>query len=221
MLYPSDVHTSVVVTRRIPSGTCFGPCVLQGSLNSIAFIAQKSSDNRNNTYVFRVDPEALSDSTLLFSWLRLIQAARNADEQNTEAFVKEDQLHIRTTREVQPEEELLVWYSDDLCHLLRFTELKREPSQDLKCARCSQVFKHEYSFLAHCRFLCPHMRADTWSLDYNRHIEAHSIRQRQHKVTDFHNIARDLEQKNKSEASGDVSPKKRKNEDPWERQTLT
>ncbi|XP_055083274.1 PR domain zinc finger protein 8 [Periophthalmus magnuspinnatus] len=211
--HPSDVHTSVVVTRSIPSGTCFGPCVLQGTFDSIAFIAQKSSDTRNKAYMFRVEPESLNNSALLLSWLRLIQAARNAEEKNTEAFLKAGQLHIRITREVRSEEELLMWYDEELCHLLGFTELRREISQDFKCARCSQVFKHEYPFLAHCRFLCTQMKADTWSQEHTKHKEAHSISKRQHKVTDFHNIARDLEQKNKLDAAVDVSPKKRKYED--------
>ncbi|XP_020776785.1 PR domain zinc finger protein 8 [Boleophthalmus pectinirostris] len=213
MQLPPDVHTSVVVTRSIPSGTCFGPCVLQSTFDSIAFIAQKSSDTRNKAYVFRVDPEALSNSALLLSWLRLIQAARNAEEQNTEAFLKAGQLHVRTKREVRSEEELLMWYDEELCHLLGFTDLRRELSQDFKCTRCSQVFKHEYPFLAHCRFLCTQMKADTWSPEYTKHKEVYSISKRQHKVTDFHNIARDLEQKNKSEAVVNVSSIKRKYED--------
>ncbi|KAK7930830.1 hypothetical protein WMY93_007225 [Mugilogobius chulae] len=180
--YPSDVHTSVVFTRSIPSGTCFGPCVLQGSMDSIAFIAQKSSDNRNKAYVFRVDPEALSNSALFLSWLRLIQTARNSEEQNTEAFLKAGQLHIRTTREVRDEEELLLWYDKELCHLLGFTDMKREFSTDFKCTRCSQMFQHEYPFLAHCRFLCPQMKANTWrSQDFTKHMEAHSLSKRQHK----------------------------------------
>uniref|UniRef100_A0A8C6SY02 PR domain containing 8 n=1 Tax=Neogobius melanostomus TaxID=47308 RepID=A0A8C6SY02_9GOBI len=157
--HPSDVHTSVAVTRSIPSGTCFGPC----------------ADDQNKAYIFR--------------------------EQNTEAFLGAGQLYIRTTRDVRPEEELLVWYDEELCHLLGF------------CARCSQVFKHEHPFLAHCRFLCAQMKAGTWSLDYSKHVEAHSIIKRQRRVTDFHNIARDLEKKGKTEDAVDVSPKKRKYED--------
>lgn len=53
--HPADLYTSVVVTRGIPAGTCFGPCVLQHTFyDTIAFIAQKSSDKRAKSYVFRV-----------------------------------------------------------------------------------------------------------------------------------------------------------------------
>ncbi len=53
--HPADLYTSVVVTRSIPAGTCFGPCVLQNTFyDTIAFIALKSCDKRAKSYVFRV-----------------------------------------------------------------------------------------------------------------------------------------------------------------------
>lgn len=70
----------------------------------------------------QVDPEALRNSALVLSWLRLVQAARNGEEQNTEAFLKAGQLYVRTTRDIRPEEELLVWYDQELSHLLGFTD---------------------------------------------------------------------------------------------------
>lgn len=53
--HPADLYTSVVVTRSIPAGTCFGPCLLQNTFyDTIAFIAQKSCDKAAKSYVFRV-----------------------------------------------------------------------------------------------------------------------------------------------------------------------
>lgn len=53
--HPADLCTSVVVTRSVPTGACFGPCALQNTFyDTIAFIAQKSSDRRAKCYVFRV-----------------------------------------------------------------------------------------------------------------------------------------------------------------------
>lgn len=53
--HPADLYTTVVVTRSIPAGTCFGPCVLQNTFyDTIAFIAQKSCDKRAKSYMFRV-----------------------------------------------------------------------------------------------------------------------------------------------------------------------
>ncbi|XP_077350623.1 zinc finger protein 488 isoform X2 [Festucalex cinctus] len=207
--HPAELHTSVVVTRSIPAGTSFGPCVLQHTFyDTIAFIAQKSSDRRAKPCVFRVDPEAMRNSALVLSWLRLVQAARNGEEQNTEAFLKGGQLYVRTTRDVRQEEELLVWYDPELCHLLGFTETSRGSSEEFKCVRCEQVFKNEYPFLAHCRFLCKQISSDAWSRDIrdHKHVEV----KKQRRVTDFHNIARDLEHKKSDTDDDSPSGNKRK-----------
>lgn len=71
----------------------------------------------------QVDPEAMHNSALVLSWLRLVQAARNAEEQNAEAFLKAGQVYVRTTRDIQSEEELLVWYDQELSDLLGFTDM--------------------------------------------------------------------------------------------------
>lgn len=69
----------------------------------------------------------MRNPTPVLSWLRLVQAARNAEEQNTEAFLKAGQLYVRTIRDIRQEEELLVWYDHELSHLLGF----RDPSRGL------------------------------------------------------------------------------------------
>lgn len=85
---------------------------------------------------------------------------------------------------------------------------------DFKCGRCNQIFKNEYPFLAHCRFLCTQVKTDTWGRDIyeHKHVE---INKRQHRVTDFHNIARDLEHKKSGSSSEDaeIFPKRRKYEE--------
>uniref|UniRef100_A0A667YZZ5 Zinc finger protein 488 n=1 Tax=Myripristis murdjan TaxID=586833 RepID=A0A667YZZ5_9TELE len=205
--HPADLYTSVIVTRSIPRGTSFGPCVLQNTFyDTIAFIAQKSCDKRTKSYVFRVDPEAMRNSALVLSWLRLVQAARNGEEQNTEAFLKAGQLYVRTTRDIRQEEELLVWYDQELSHLLGFTDMTtRGPTE-------GEVFKNEYPFLAHCRFLCAQVKSDTWSREAYEH--KHMEIKRQHRVTDFHNIARDLEHKKTGiNEDAEISSKKRKYEE--------
>ncbi|XP_028325424.1 zinc finger protein 488 [Gouania willdenowi] len=211
--HPADLYTSVLVTRSIPAGTSFGPCLLQNTFyDTIAFIALKSTEKRAKPCVFRVDPEAMRNSSLVLSWLRLIQAARNREEQNTEAFLKAGQLYVRTTRDIQQDEELLVWYDQELSHLLGFTDLTKAPKEEFICGRCNQVFKHQYPFLAHCRFLCPQIRSDIWSSEVYEH--KHMEMKRQHRVTDFHNIARDLEHKRPgSNQDAEISPKKKKFED--------
>lgn len=74
------------------------------------------------------------------------------------------------------------------------------------------MFQHENPFVAHCRFLCTQAKCDAWSREVHAH--KHVEVKRQHRVTDFHNIARDLEQK-MSGADEDAadSLRKRKSED--------
>lgn len=51
-------------------------------------------------------------------WLRLVQSARDKEEQNLEAYVKNGQLFYRSLRRIEKDEELLVWYGKDLIDLL-------------------------------------------------------------------------------------------------------
>ncbi|XP_053476099.1 PR domain zinc finger protein 8 isoform X2 [Ictalurus furcatus] len=188
-----DFFTSVQVTQDIPAGVSFGPCVLHNTFyDTIAFIALKSFDRGRKSYVFRVDPDALKSSPLVVPWLRLVQAAMDAEEQNTEAYLKGGQLYFRTIQDISQGEELLVWYDEELSHLLGFSDIKaRALTVGYSCGKCGQEFKHENPFLAHCRFLCAQVKADAWRGDGET--------RRQRSVTDFHNIARDMEHKKSSE----------------------
>ncbi|KAF5910211.1 PR domain zinc finger protein 8-like [Clarias magur] len=186
-----DFFTSVQVTQDIPAGVYFGPCVLHNTFyDTIAFIALKSFDRGGKSYVFRVDPDALKSSPLVVPWLRLVQAALDAEEQNTEAYLRGGQLYFRTIRDISQGEELLVWYDEELSHLLGFSDIKTRALTDgYSCGKCGQAFKHENPFLAHCRFLCAQVDSEQKATEPRR----------QRSVTDFHNIARDMEHKKSSE----------------------
>ncbi|TSK22778.1 PR domain zinc finger protein 8 [Bagarius yarrelli] len=189
-----DFFTSVQVTQDIPAGVSFGPCVLHNTFyDTIAFIALKSFDRGGKAYIFRVDPDALKSSPLVVPWLRLVQAAIDAKEQNTEAYLKGGQLYFRTIRDINQGEELLVWYDKELSHLFGFSDIKTRTLADgYSCEKCGLAFKHEHPFLAHCRFLCAQVKVDTLRGDSEeKHAETH----RQRSITDFHNIARDIEHK--------------------------
>ncbi|XP_016316254.1 zinc finger protein 488 [Sinocyclocheilus anshuiensis] len=202
--------TSVEVTQDIPAGTSFGPCVLHNTFyDTIAFIALKSFDKWNKSYVFRVDPEAMKGSPLVVPWLRLVQAAMSAEDQNTEAYLKGGQLHFRTIRDVKQGEELLVWYDKELSHLLGFEDIKTKALTDgYTCTRCGQAFKNENPFLAHCRFLCAQEKVDIIRPTNEQKPEV----KRQRKIIDFHNIARDLEYKMSGSPEDSGIPRKRKQE---------
>ncbi|KAK2896832.1 hypothetical protein Q8A67_011320 [Cirrhinus molitorella] len=156
-----------------------------------------------------VDPEALKGSPLVVPWLRLVQAAMSAEDQNTEAYLKGGQLHFRTIRDVKQGEELLVWYDEELSHLLGFEDIKTKALTDVyTCTRCGQAFKNENPFLAHCRFLCAQEKVDIIRPTTEQKQEV----KRQRKIIDFHNIARDLEHKMNNSPEDATIPRKRKQE---------
>ncbi|KAJ8395833.1 hypothetical protein AAFF_G00027160 [Aldrovandia affinis] len=214
----TDIFTSVYTTCDVPENAIFGPCVLSHTslYDSIAFIALKSTDKRTAPYIFRVDMSAASVSSESLMWLRLVQSARDREEQNLEAYVKNGQLFYRSLRRIEKDEELLVWYGRDLMRLLLFsssrTHGKSKGVPPYLCQDCNQHFQFEFPFLAHLRFCCTKglqsiNSADGDSKDgRNRgdptptrsspnpvRSEGRSNSQDSKPATDFHNLARDLE----------------------------
>nr|XP_025037902.1 PR domain zinc finger protein 8 [Pelodiscus sinensis] len=157
----TDIFTSVYTTCDIPENAIFGPCVLSHTslYDSIAFIALKSTDKRTVPYIFRVDTSAANGSSEGLMWLRLVQSARDKEEQNLEAYIKNGQLFYRSLRRIAKDEELLVWYGKELTELLLLTTArshsKMNGSPPYSCLECSQRFQFEFPYVAHLRFRCP------------------------------------------------------------------
>lgn len=68
--------------------------------------------------IVQVDTSAANSTSEGLMWLRLVQSARDKEEQNLEAYVKNGQLFYRSLRRIEKDEELLVWYGKDLIDLL-------------------------------------------------------------------------------------------------------
>uniref|UniRef100_A0A8C6Z175 PR domain zinc finger protein 8 n=1 Tax=Nothoprocta perdicaria TaxID=30464 RepID=A0A8C6Z175_NOTPE len=157
----TDIFTSVYTTCDIPENAIFGPCVLSHTslYDSIAFIALKSTDKRTVPYIFRVDTSAANGSSEGLMWLRLVQSAREREEQNLEAYIKSGQLFYRSLRRIAKDEELLVWYGKELTELLLLSPARAPArsngSPPYACPECSQRFQFELPFAAHLRFRCP------------------------------------------------------------------
>lgn len=65
-----------------------------------------------------MDTSAANGSSEGLMWLRLVQSAREREEQNLEAYIKSGQLFYRSLRRIAKDEELLVWYGKELTELL-------------------------------------------------------------------------------------------------------
>ncbi|XP_010225698.1 PREDICTED: PR domain zinc finger protein 8 [Tinamus guttatus] len=127
----TDIFTSVYTTCDIPENAIFGPCVLSHTslYDSIAFIALKSTDKRTVPYIFRVDTSAANGSSEGLMWLRLVQSAREREEQNLEAYIKSGQLFYRSLRRIAKDEELLVW-NDIKLKARRMRRERRPPPRE-------------------------------------------------------------------------------------------
>ncbi|XP_065495630.1 zinc finger protein 488 [Caloenas nicobarica] len=210
-----DILATVHTTQDIPKEVVFGPCMLQNTLlDTVAFIALKCSDRRNIHYVFKVDVTS-AHSPLGLPWMRLVQAAANSKEQNLEAYLENSQLYYRSTRKIKKNEELLVWYDEELSSLLGFNEIKpQSPQNELRCQECDRVFKCEHSYLSHVRFLCvPEKSALLWRNFQDPKTEKNNLAEQ---TTNFHSLARDLEVKMaacKDDAHGLIGEKRTKSEE--------
>ncbi|XP_049619151.1 PR domain zinc finger protein 8b isoform X2 [Syngnathus scovelli] len=214
----TDIFTSVYTTCDVPESAIFGPCVLSHTsmYDSIAFIALKATDKRTAPYIFRVDTSAANSTSEGLMWLRLVQSARDKDEQNLEAYVKNGQLFYRSLRRIEKDEELLVWYGKDLVELLLLSAARVAPkskgSSQHSCPDCSQRFQFEFPFLAHLRFRCtkrlqsltgadeepgrersPDRPADVTTPTRSSPKHGRSEGDGSKPSTDFHNLARDME----------------------------
>ncbi|NXI37690.1 ZN488 protein, partial [Galbula dea] len=189
-----DILATVHTTQDIPKEVVFGPCMLQNTLlDTVAFIALKCSDRRNIHYVFKVDVTSVH-SPIGLPWMRLVQAATNSKEQNLEAYLENSQLYYRSTRKINKNEELLVWYDKELSSLLGFNEIKAQSSQnELRCQECDRVFKCEHSYLSHVRFLCvPEKSTQLWRNFQNAKTEKSNLAEQ---TMNFYSLTRDVDVK--------------------------
>jgi hypothetical protein len=58
--------------------------------------------------------------------LPYIQPARNEDEQNIEAYMKDGRVFYRALRIIKTGEQLYVWYSMDFAQLIDIPEINRD-----------------------------------------------------------------------------------------------
>lgn len=87
----------------------------------------------------QVDTSAANSTSEGLMWLRLVQSARDKEEQNLEAYVKNGQLFYRSLRRIEKDEELLVWYGKDLIDLLLLSSSRvplKSKGETVKTVKC-------------------------------------------------------------------------------------
>lgn len=116
---------------------CSNPCI-QGKMNEPTHNVPEAFDPTAvcslSLVDAQVDTSAANSTSEGLMWLRLVQSARDRDEQNLEAYVKNGQLFYRSLRRIEKDEELLVWYGKDLIELLVLSSSKAPAKNKSECA---------------------------------------------------------------------------------------
>ncbi|XP_038853368.1 PR domain zinc finger protein 14-like [Salvelinus namaycush] len=163
--YGSLSHYGVYAEKSaITKGTRFGP--FQGKLVNTSEI-KTYDDNTLMWEVFKngglshfVDGRGSSGN-----WMSLVKCARFPEEQNLIAVQSKGQIFYEACKEVQPGQELLVWYGDCYVQFLGIPlTLKDSPEEGntmiphedsgegFKCDRCGKVFAYQYYRDKHLKY---------------------------------------------------------------------
>ncbi|XP_004674129.1 PREDICTED: PR domain zinc finger protein 13 [Condylura cristata] len=151
--------TSVSADCCIPAGLRLGP--VPGTFKLGKYLSDRREPGPKKK-VRMVRGELVDESGgSPLEWIGLIRAARNAQEQTLEAIadLPGGQIFYRALRDVQPGEELTVWYSNSLAQWFDIPTIAT-PTHDEKgeeryiCWYCWRTFRYPNSLKAHLRFHC-------------------------------------------------------------------
>lgn len=84
------------------------------------------------------------------NWMMFVQRARSSSEQNLVAFLLDTHIFFMSTRSINPDTELLVWFSSDFCQLLG---LPVKPEDGFSCTECHKKFLTANALERHKRYL--------------------------------------------------------------------
>ncbi|XP_060090326.1 PR domain zinc finger protein 13 [Heteronotia binoei] len=160
-MQPSRTPPAVGVTAEscIPAGLRLGP--VAGTFKLGKYLSDRREPGPKKK-VRMVRGELLDEAgSSAGEWIGLIRAARHAQEQTLEALadLPGGQIFYRTLRDVQPGEELTVWYSNSLAQWFDIPTTAT-PTHDEKgeeryiCWYCWRTFKHPNTLKGHVHFHC-------------------------------------------------------------------
>ncbi|XP_066217412.1 PR domain zinc finger protein 13 [Saccopteryx leptura] len=151
--------TSVSADCCIPAGLRLGP--VPGTFKLGKYLSDRREPGPKKK-VRMVRGELVDESGgSPLEWIGLIRAARSPQEQTLEAIadLPGGQIFYRALRDVQPGEELTVWYSNSLAQWFDIPIIAT-PTHDEKgeeryiCWYCWRTFRYPNSLKAHLRFHC-------------------------------------------------------------------
>jgi len=134
----------VFARKLIPKCTQFGP--MEGVVGKV-----EPADDRKLELLI----ESKSGSFLSLdmsdentsNWMRFVRPAEDCREQNVVLSQHEGSLYFTTTRDIQPRQELLVWYSQGYAARRGLKLL--EPQEPWTCFKCNDVFNNSVDIQKH------------------------------------------------------------------------
>uniref|UniRef100_G3WJQ1 PR domain zinc finger protein 13 n=1 Tax=Sarcophilus harrisii TaxID=9305 RepID=G3WJQ1_SARHA len=159
------MHTNRAAAISVSAESCIPAGLRLGPVPGIFKLGKYLSDRREpgpKKKVRMVRGELVDESGgSPLEWIGLIRAARNTQEQTLEAIadLPGGQIFYRALRDVQPGEELTVWYSNSLAQWFDIPTTAT-PTHDEKgeeryiCWYCWRTFRYPNSLKAHLHFHC-------------------------------------------------------------------
>ncbi|XP_043922197.1 PR domain zinc finger protein 14 [Protopterus annectens] len=166
--YGGLIHYGVFCTKNvIPKGVRFGP--FSGKVVNTSEI--KTYDD--NALMWEIFEDGglshfIDGRGAAGNWMALVNCARFPEEQNLIALQSQGQIYYESCKEIEPRQELLVWYGDCYLQFLGIpitlksrTEDKRcrqQPAdgeysgEGFKCERCGKVFAYKYYRDKHLKY---------------------------------------------------------------------
>ncbi|XP_050393939.1 uncharacterized protein LOC126811921 isoform X2 [Patella vulgata] len=141
----------VITTTSISVMTQFGPLIgksVRDSTDKDVHIFKHwkifyTLDNEYQCDVLDISDEHYSN------WLMFVKPARSSTEQNLVAYQCNDSIMFVTCKDIEPDSELLFWYSKEYAKLLGFMTKPNRINYCPYCFQCDKIFPDKKSLLEH------------------------------------------------------------------------
>uniref|UniRef100_A0A8C9SC19 PR domain zinc finger protein 1 n=1 Tax=Scleropages formosus TaxID=113540 RepID=A0A8C9SC19_SCLFO len=133
---PDNEVTGVFSKEYIPQGTRFGP------LRGVTYPGDSVPAQANRKYFWRIYCEGQLHHFIdgydvrRSNWMRYVNPARSAPEQNLVACQNGADIFFYTLRPVEAQQELLVWYSREFCQRLQDPSDREASPRNSECSWC-------------------------------------------------------------------------------------
>ncbi|XP_076315759.1 zinc finger protein 488-like [Tachypleus tridentatus] len=149
----------VATQYQVTTGTLIGPLPFRaGAVDPLALLIWQCRDLKetNSKKIMKVNIQEAMETGHV-DWVLHVRPARDHEEQNLEVVIRNGQFFFQAVRDINKEEELVVWFGVDVVEILRLPPV---PSTTVKegtryfCVLCHKIFLHPYPVIGHLMYWC-------------------------------------------------------------------